>query len=89
MLAEVCDALRSLMAGAGKVTALGRRLEHKSLHLPFLSYTSFPCPCPTTPLPARPLEQNPASTAQFLLEQIVAGIVGYLNPHIISSSVLH
>lgn len=43
---------------------------------------------PSHPLPARPLEQNPASTVQFLLEQIVAGIVGYLNPHIISSSVL-
>lgn len=76
------------MGGAGKVTALGRRLEHKSLHLPFFSYSSF-SPSPTTPLPARPLEQNPASTVQFLLEQIVAGIVGYLNPHIISSSVLH
>lgn len=51
------------------------------LHLPLLLSNHL--------LPARPLEQNPASTVQFLLEQIVAGIVGYLNPHIISSSVLH
>lgn len=37
-----------LMAGAGEVTDLGRRLERRSLRLPFLPYT-FPCSCPTTP----------------------------------------
>lgn len=37
-----------LMAGAGEVTDLGRRLERRSPRLPFLPYT-FPCSCPTTP----------------------------------------
>lgn len=86
------------MAGAGEV----RRLEiwagfgfgfgqEVGAQTPAPPIPPLPLPLllPKHPLPARPLEQNPASTVQFLLEQIVAGIVGYLNPHIISSSVLH
>lgn len=46
-------------------------------------------PLLTTPHCCPAAAAAPASTLLFPLEQIVAGIVGYLNLHIIPSSVLH
>lgn len=46
------------------------------------------CPCSPPLTAAQPL-QPPLLAHCCVLEQIVAGIVGYLNLHIIPSSVLH
>lgn len=73
--------------GHGVRQEVGTQITAHPIPLPHL----LPLLLSDDPPPSLPghMEQNPASTVQFLLEQIVAGIVGYLNPHIISSSVLH